>query len=183
MPVRNHYAFSITAVVPGEHLGVRIVRKHCRHRAGLCRGSAGVSARRRQILPHSGTDLPFRDGSFNVVMASDVLEHIESDGEAVAEIARVLRPGGSAILSVPAHGWLFSQHDTALQHFRRYSKRAVRELLERNRLLVHRLSYWNPLCSRHLHTALIGKLRTGQPRSDAVLPPGCSTKRSQRSWQ
>ena len=120
----------------------------------------------------SGTDLPFRDGSFDVVVASDVLEHIERDGEAVAEIARVLRPGGSAILSVPAHGWLFSQHDTALQHFRRYSKRAVRELLERNRLLVHRLSYWNTalfpvICIQRL----IGKRRTGQQRSDAVLPP------------
>jgi SAM-dependent methyltransferase len=121
----------------------------------------------------SGTELPFRERSFDVVMASDVLEHIERDGEAVSEIARVLRPGGSVILSVPAHGWLVSQHDTALQHFRRYSKRAVRDLLERNRLLVCRLSYWNaalfPLvCMQRL----IGKRRrTGQPRSDTVLPP------------
>jgi SAM-dependent methyltransferase len=121
----------------------------------------------------TGTDLPFREGSFDVVMASDVLEHIEHDGKGILEIARVLRPGGSVILSVPAHGWLFSQHDTALQHFRRYSKRAVRDLLERNRLLVRRLSYWNaalfPLvCIQRL----IGKRRrTGQPRSDAVLPP------------
>jgi SAM-dependent methyltransferase len=121
----------------------------------------------------TGTDLPFREGSFDVVMASDVLEHIEHDGKGVSEIARVLRPGGSVILSVPAHGWLFSQHDIALQHFRRYSKRAVRDLLERNRLLVRRLSYWNaalfPLvCIQRL----IGKRRrTGQPRSDAVLPP------------
>ena len=121
----------------------------------------------------SGTDLPFRDGSFDVVMASDVLEHIEHDGEAVSEIARVLRPGGSAILSVPAHQWLFSQHDTALQHFRRYSRLAVRDLLERNRLMVCRLFYWNAavfpvICIQRL----LGKRRwTGQPQSDTVLPP------------
>ena len=121
----------------------------------------------------SGTDLPFRDGSFDMVMASDVLEHIEHDDKAVSEIARVLRPGGSTILSVPAHGWLFSQHDTALQHFRRYSKPAVRDLLERNRLMVSRLSYWNAalfpvVCIQRL----IGKRRrTGQPQSDTVLPP------------
>jgi SAM-dependent methyltransferase len=121
----------------------------------------------------SGTDLPFRDGSFDVVMASDVLEHIEHDGKAVWEISRVLRPGGSAILTVPAHGWLFSQHDTALQHFRRYSRLAVRDLFERNQLIIRRLSYWNaalfPLvCIRRL----MGKRRRpGQPQSDTVLPP------------
>jgi SAM-dependent methyltransferase len=132
---------------------------HRRGGAGYCRTN--------------GTDLPFRDGSFDVVMASDVLEHIEHDDRAVSEIARVLFPGGSAILSVPAHRWLFSQHDTALQHFRRYSRPAVRDLLERNRLRVSRLSYWNValfpvVCIQRL----IGKRRgTGQPHSDTVLPP------------
>ena len=121
----------------------------------------------------SGTDLPFRDGSFDVVMASDVLEHIQHDGKAVSEIARVLRPGGSTILSVPAHGWLFSHHDTALQHFRRYSRLALRDLLERNQLIIRRLSYWNTalfpvVCVQRL----IGKRRrTGRPQSDTVLPP------------
>jgi SAM-dependent methyltransferase len=121
----------------------------------------------------SGTDLPFRDGSFDVVLASDVLEHIEHDGKAVSEISRVVRPGGSVIVSVPAHGWLFSQHDTALQHFRRYSKRAVRELLECNRLVVSRLSYWNTalfpvVCIQRL---LASRRRTDRPQSDTVMPP------------
>ena len=121
----------------------------------------------------SGTDLPFRDGSFDVVMASDVLEHIEHDHKAVSEISRVLRPGGSAILSVPAHHWLFSQHDIALQHYRRYSRPEVRDLLERNRLMICRLSYWNAalfpvVCIQRLS----GRWRrTTQPRSDTVLPP------------
>ena len=91
----------------------------------------------------SGTDLPFPRAAFDAVLASDVLEHIQDDRQAVSEIARVLRPGGAAIISVPAHQWLFSRHDVALHHFRRYSKAGLRELLENGGLRVRRLSYWN----------------------------------------
>jgi SAM-dependent methyltransferase len=120
-----------------------------------------------------GTQLPFREGSFDFVMASDVLEHIEHDREAVAEIGRVLRPGGAAILSVPAHQWLFSEHDTALYHFRRYSKSALRNLLEATGLRVRRLSYWNaalfPAVCVH---RLLGKWRrANQPHSDTISAP------------
>ena len=90
-----------------------------------------------------GNTLPFRDGVFDAVVASDVLEHIEDDTAAAAEIARVLRRGGRVIVSVPAHPWLFSEHDAALRHFRRYSKAAIRQVLERNGLTILRLTYWN----------------------------------------
>jgi SAM-dependent methyltransferase len=121
----------------------------------------------------TGTELPFRQGAFDVVMASDVLEHIEDDLAAVSEIARVLRPGGAAIISVPAHQWLFSAHDAALHHFRRYSKAALRDVLERGGLKIRRLSYWNaalfPAICLH---RLVGKRRSGQkPRSDTTSAP------------
>lgn len=48
--------------------------------------------------------LPFADGSFDVVFASHVLEHIKEDDQALAEIRRILRPGGFAILPVPVIG-------------------------------------------------------------------------------
>lgn len=91
----------------------------------------------------NGTQLPFRSGAFDAVVASDVLEHIEDDTTAVAEIARVLRPGGVAVISVPAHQWLFSQHDAALHHFRRYSKAGLSALLQVGGFRIQRLSYWN----------------------------------------
>jgi SAM-dependent methyltransferase len=50
----------------------------------------------------SGTELPLRRAVFDAVVASDVLEHIQDDSAAVGEIARVLRPGGTAVVSVPA---------------------------------------------------------------------------------
>jgi SAM-dependent methyltransferase len=121
----------------------------------------------------SGIQLPFGQGAFDAVVASDVLEHIADDGAAISEIARVLRPGGAAIISVPAHQWLFSEHDAALHHFRRYSKAALRSLLERCGLRIRRLSYWNAalfpaIC---LHRLLVKPRRGKEPRSDTSSSP------------
>ena len=121
----------------------------------------------------SGTLLPFGQGAFDAVVASDVLEHISDDGAAISEIHRVLRLGGAAIISVPAHEWLFSAHDAALHHFRRYSKAGLRDLLERGGLKVRRLSYWNaalfPAICLH---RLLARPQPGQElRSDAHSSP------------
>jgi SAM-dependent methyltransferase len=121
----------------------------------------------------NGTQLPFRNGVFDAVVASDVLEHIEDDGSAVLEIARVLRQGGLAVISVPAHQWLFSQHDAALHHFRRYAKSGLRDLLQRSGLQARRLSYWNAalfpaICLSRL---LDRHRRTHGSRVESKLPP------------
>lgn len=70
--------------------------------------------------------LPFADGSFDVVSAFDVVEHCEPEATALAELHRVLRPGGRLLLSVPAYQWAWSDHDIANGHHRRYTRaRAV----------------------------------------------------------
>jgi ubiquinone/menaquinone biosynthesis C-methylase UbiE len=74
--------------------------------------------------------IPFEAGKFDLVLASDVLEHIENDANAVTEIKRVLRPQGVFISTVPAHQWLFSPHDSSLHHFRRYSRKQFFNLLK-----------------------------------------------------
>jgi len=51
-----------------------------------------------------GTRLPFEDGAFDKVIAAEILEHVPDDRRAMAEVARVLRPGGVAAVTVPA--WL-----------------------------------------------------------------------------
>jgi SAM-dependent methyltransferase len=126
-----------------------------------------------QYCRASGTQLPLPPGMFDVVVASDVLEHIEDHSAAVGEISRVLRPGGCTVISVPAHQWLFSEHDAALHHFRRYSKRTLRSLLEQGGLRVRRLSYWDAtlfpaLC---LHRILSKRGRFDAPRSDTSSVP------------
>jgi 2-polyprenyl-3-methyl-5-hydroxy-6-metoxy-1,4-benzoquinol methylase len=68
------------------------------------------------------------EGGFDCVIATDVLEHIEDDRAAFAKLARLARPGGLILITVPAGQWLFGYHDEALGHFRRYSRKSLRAL-------------------------------------------------------
>ncbi len=74
--------------------------------------------------------LDFPDQHFDVVISCDVIEHVPEDRRAMEEMVRVLRPGGILVLTVPAHRWLWSGHDEALDHERRYEPRSLRELVE-----------------------------------------------------
>lgn len=69
-------------------------------------------------------------GSSDLVVALDVIEHLDDDGAAVARIHEVLAPGGLFAVHVPAHPWLFSSHDEHLGHRRRYRPRGLSALLE-----------------------------------------------------
>jgi 2-polyprenyl-3-methyl-5-hydroxy-6-metoxy-1,4-benzoquinol methylase len=67
--------------------------------------------------------LPFPDARFDLVMSMDVLEHLDDDRAALRELRRVTRPGGRMLVSVPALPALFSSHDVAAGHRRRYRRR------------------------------------------------------------
>jgi SAM-dependent methyltransferase len=70
--------------------------------------------------------LPVADAAFEVVGAFDVLEHCEPEAGALAELHRVLEPGGRLLMSVPAYQWAWSHHDVANGPVRRYTRpRAV----------------------------------------------------------
>jgi SAM-dependent methyltransferase len=71
------------------------------------------------------------NGRFDRVLLLDVIEHVEDDhGFLSGIVADLLAPGGSVLLSVPAYQSLFSEHDVALGHYRRYSQRQGRELIK-----------------------------------------------------
>lgn len=76
--------------------------------------------------------LVYADNTFDVIIASDVLEHIEDTDSVLREISRVLKPGGIFVVTVPAHQFLFSQHDVALHHVRRYSKNILATSLQKH---------------------------------------------------
>ncbi|RZQ61080.1 class I SAM-dependent methyltransferase [Amycolatopsis suaedae] len=90
-------------------------------------------------------DLPVDTASCGVVTALDVLEHIDEDRRAAAEIARVLRPGGTALVSVPCDMALWSAHDEAVGHVRRYDRAGLTAVLRGAGLVVDRVWSWNVL--------------------------------------
>ncbi|GAB3814057.1 class I SAM-dependent methyltransferase [Kribbella italica] len=77
----------------------------------------------------SALELPFVDEVFDVVAAFDVIEHCDPEDQALAEVYRVLTPGGRFLMSVPAYQWAWTHFDDHNHHFRRYTRaRATRAL-------------------------------------------------------
>src|SRR2546423_796179 len=91
--------------------------------------------------------LPFSEDSFDAVICSSVLYHqwVRDLSRAMSELHRVLRPGGLLFINVPAFRFLHSRHDDAVMTARRFTKRELGELLERNHFRIRRLSYWTTL--------------------------------------
>lgn len=90
--------------------------QHGDHAASLINGEADA--------------LPCRAGTFSLIVALDVFEHLEDDLVALRECQRVLRPGGWLVLTVPAFGWLRGDHDDLYFHKRRYRVSELKEKLE-----------------------------------------------------
>ena len=94
-----------------------------------------------KVTKVQGVELPFKSTTFDIVGAFDVLEHIENDVDALKEWARVLKPGGRVVLTVPAYSWLWSEHDTSLHHFRRHTRAGIRYRAKEAGLKTVKTSY------------------------------------------
>lgn len=99
----------------------------------------------RRLFRADFRELPVKAGSFDLVTCIDVLEHLEDDLGAIAELYRIVRPGGLLVLSVPAFQFLWGDHDTLYGHHRRYTAREVRERLNNAGFEVPRVTYFEPL--------------------------------------
>jgi SAM-dependent methyltransferase len=93
------------------------------------------------VVAGSADAIPFPDASFDLLTSLDVLEHLDDDDAGVAEIHRVLRPGGHALITVPAYRFLWSVHDEALGHRRRYVASEVHNLLNNHGFTLVRRTY------------------------------------------
>jgi SAM-dependent methyltransferase len=106
------------------------------HRRGL------VDVRRAPL-----EQLPFAEGQFDLILATDVIEHLDDDRRAFAELRRVATPGARLVVTVPAYMWLWSQHDVSLHHRRRYTARRLAALVG--------ATGWEPLVRSYFYSALL----------------------------
>ncbi len=98
-----------------------------------------------QILSLAGDRVPLPDGSLEYVTALDVLEHVPDDAAVVRGFHRLLKPGGLAVVTVPASMALWSDWDVALHHYRRYHRRQLRGLFPAGNWEIVHANYTNVL--------------------------------------
>ena len=91
------------------------------------------------------TRLPLADACLGLVVAFDVLEHIEDDAAAIREILRCLRPGGHLLVAVPVDMRLWSEHDEAVGHVRRYERAEIVDRVREAGFLDVESRSWNVL--------------------------------------
>jgi SAM-dependent methyltransferase len=80
-----------------------------------------------EVVEGSVLELPFAEGSFDLAVSLDVIEHLEDDRGALRELRRTVAPGGALLVTVPAYQWLWSAHDEINHHHRRYNSRMLLE--------------------------------------------------------
>jgi SAM-dependent methyltransferase len=114
----------------------------------ICQDKGLASVRQGNIC-----DLPFSSESFDFVLATDVIEHVQDDMAALKEIYRVLRPGGYALISVPAFQSLWGLQDEVALHCRRYRLGKLVERVISAKLTIVRSYYFNYLLFAPIWTA------------------------------
>jgi SAM-dependent methyltransferase len=133
----------------------------------LCR-QRGIDNVVRATVP----PLPFPDGRFQLVTALDVIEHVDDDAGALAEIRRVLAPGGRAFITVPAYRFLWGNQDRIAHHKRRYVAPELGARLVAAGLLPRRLTYFNSFLFPAIAAVRLGRRllpSDDRPRSDLEM--------------
>jgi SAM-dependent methyltransferase len=119
-------------------------------------------------------ELPFEDGRFDLILATDVIEHLDDDRRALAELRRVAAAGAHLVVTVPAYQWLWSQHDESMHHRRRYTVRRLHQQVT--------ASGWEPRVETYFYTGVLpavaavrtlGRMRSRESSSSdlALAPP------------
>lgn len=153
---RHLLARALDGLRPGDALDIgaagggntRVLRERGWRPVALEYGPEGAEvAHERGLLTlrADATRLPIDDAALDLVVAFDILEHIEDDDLAVREVARILRPEGTFLVAVPADPRLWSAHDVAVDHVRRYTRETLSSVLHRGGFEVVDMTSWNVL--------------------------------------
>lgn len=121
------------------------------------------------LLP-GGVEL--EDGAYDLIVLLDVLEHIPDDHGTLAALRRKLAPGGRLLVTVPAMPWLWSAHDAAHHHHRRYTARSLSKVFKAAGFRIRYRSHFNTLLFPLIVAARgAGKLLRRDGGDDAMPPP------------
>jgi len=108
----------------------------------------------------SAEDMPFEDGSFELVTALDVIEHCEDDLQILRECYRVCAPEGLITVTVPAFQWLWSNNDVINDHKRRYSGSELRARVSEAGFVIKRMTYNNSFILPIAAALILARRRT-----------------------
>jgi SAM-dependent methyltransferase len=150
---RSLLARAVAGLTPGDALDVgaagggntRVLQAAGWRAAALEYGADGAEVcaeRGIPVLRGDATRLPLASGSLDLVVAFDVLEHLTDDKAAASGVLDVLRPGGTFLVAVPCDMRLWSEHDVAVGHVRRYSRPELVDLLEGAGFVIEDVRSW-----------------------------------------
>ena len=157
----NTLPFELVVGADVSQYALELARKESELSSPLVASSAGI--------------LPMRTGAADCLVTLDVLEHLDHDVAALQEFARVVKPGGTMVVAVPAYAWAWSEHDVVLGHRRRYTRRTLLHVAEEAGLVVQRCTYYHswliPLALALRRTPL-RRLVRGEAEEASYVGPG-----------
>ncbi len=175
---RHLLASAVSGLTPGDALDIgaagggntRVLLRRGWRAAALEFGAEGAQVcaeRGVAVLRADATRLPLAPAGLDLVVAFDVLEHLENDKSAAEGIFESLRPGGTFLVAVPCDPRLWSAHDVAVGHVRRYTREMLHDLLAGAGFTIEDLRSWMVL----LRPA-VAMRRRSSTGSDLDDPPG-----------
>jgi SAM-dependent methyltransferase len=115
--------------------------------------------------------LPYAPGSFDLVCAFDVIEHVDDDGASLRSLGELLAPGGVLMVTVPAYQWMWSHHDELHHHKRRYTRGEFVRVVEGAGLSVAKATYFNTVLLPLAVGVRMTKRTLGLKSEDDRMPP------------
>src|SRR5437879_7361773 len=135
------------------------------------RCAAGVARRAGLSLAYGTAEaVPVADGSFDLVTAFDVLEHLDDDVKALREMARVARPAGLIAVTVPAYGWMWGRQDEISHHRRRYTGRSLRKAITAAGFRSLRLTAFNSILFPGIAAVRVARRLAGRLADGKAAP-------------
>lgn len=126
----------------------------------------------RAVQPAALPDLSmFPESHFDLVALLDVLEHVEDDRSALETIRQRLKPGGKLLVAVPANPWMWSAHDVAHHHHRRYRRGELAQAARQAGYQIDLLSPFNTILFPLIAAARVAGKLSRRESADDSMPP------------